>query len=275
MKETTAFSFAVLWAIFRRCRGLRVFPAKSEVGILLGVGLAVQLVGNLGSFWTMGKVGLVISIPTISGSQLLACALFGWLILGERVSFRTDVALGALLVALILLGFGAQAARDSLDSSGTTEAMVVLAVGVSLAVGVVYAVMSIAMRRSMNASVEKCAILFLISGMGVSTMWPLSFYREGLPAMLATPPRALTWMAAASFFNLLGFLGFTKGLQLTTVVHANFLNASQVALLAVVGMAFFAEPINPWLVFGVMTTLLGIMLIDRPPEAAEVVETTV
>jgi drug/metabolite transporter (DMT)-like permease len=127
----------------------------------------------------------------------------------------------------------------------------------------------------MNRSVQQCAILFFISGMGFTTMWPLSIYRAGLPGLLATPSAALAWMAAASVFNLAGFLGFAKGLQLTTVVHANFLNASQVALLAVAGMAFFGEPKNPWLIFGVMTTLVGILLIDRPPEAVEVVETTV
>jgi drug/metabolite transporter (DMT)-like permease len=273
-KETTAFSFAVVWAVFRSLRGLRVFPAKKEIFILLAVGLAVQLIGNLGSFWTMGKIGLVISIPTNSGAQLLFSALFGWLILRERVSRRTGVALGALTVALVFLGFGAQAVKESLNSSGTSNAIVALAVAVSLAVGVTYAVMSIAMRRSMNQSVEQCAILFCIAGMGVTTMWSLSVSRLGLSAVLATPPEALRWMAAASFFNLIGFLGFAKGLQLTTVVHANFLNASQVALLAVVGMAFFREPVSPWLVLGIVMTLAGIVLIDQPPEN-EVVETTV
>ncbi|MCC6126642.1 MAG: DMT family transporter [Pirellulales bacterium] len=274
-KETAAFSFAVGWALFRRRRGLPVFPPRIEIGILILVGLAVQLIGNLGSFWTMGKIGLVIAIPTNSGSQLLTCALFGWLILGERVSFRSGVALGALMIALVLLGLGAEAARGSLTPSDPAGATVPLAVCVSLAVGVVYAAMSIAMRRSMNRSVERCAILFFISGVGIATMWPLSFFRLGLSGMAATSSQALAWMLAASFFNLVGFLGFAKGLQLTTVVHANFLNATQVALLAVAGMAFFHEPNNPWLIFGVLTTLLGILLIDRPPEAVDVVETTV
>jgi drug/metabolite transporter (DMT)-like permease len=273
-KETTAFSFAILWALFRRFRGLRVFPAKKEILILVAVGLAVQLIGNLGSFWTMGKVGLVISIPTNSGSQLLFSALFGWLILRERVSRRTGVALGALMLALVFLGLGAQAAKDVLCPPGSNAAIIAVAVGVSLAVGITYAVMSIAMRRSMNKAVSQCAILFFISGMGISTMWSLSLYRVGVSAMIATPPDALGWMAAASFFNLIGFLGFAKGLELTTVVHANFLNASQVALLAIAGMAFFREPVNPWLVLGIVITLVGIVLIDQPPED-EVVETTV
>jgi drug/metabolite transporter (DMT)-like permease len=275
IKETVAFSFAVAWALSRYRGGLPVFPSKREIGILILVALAVQLIGNVGSLWAMGKVGLVIAIPTNSGSQLLTCALFGWLILGERVTFRSGIALGALMIALVLLGFGADAARGSLSPSNSAAAMVGLAVSVSLLVGVVYAAMSIAMRRAMNQSVEACAILFFFSGIGVTTMWPLSVYHEGLSGMISTPPDVFAWMLAASFFNLVGFLSFAKGLQLTTVVHANFLNASQVALLALAGMTFFQEPKNPWLILGVMVTLVGIMLIDRPPEAVEVVETTV
>ena len=54
-------------------------------------------------------------------------------------------------------------------------------------------------------------------------------------------------MAAAGVFNLIGFLGLIYGLQRTTVVHANVVNASQVAMAAVAGMALFHEPPNPWL----------------------------
>ena len=110
--------------------------------------------------------------------------------------------------------------------------------------------------------------------MGMLTLWPMSFLQVGTASMLATPPKALAWMLAAGVFNLIGFLGIAKGLELTTVVHANVLNASQVAMCAVVGMAFFQESGSSWLISGVILTLLGIMLIDRPPTAAETVETS-
>ena len=275
VKETVAFSFAVGWALVLRRRGSPVFPAKRDVGILLLVALAVQLIGNVGTLWSMGKIGLVIATPTSYSSQLFTCALFGWFVLGEKVLLRSGVSLGMLTIALVLLSIGVKVARSSLDPTDADATTLVLAVGLSLLVGVVYAVMSIAMRHSMNRAVEQCAILFFMSGVGVSTMWPLSFYHAGLSGLLATPCNALAWMLAASFFNLVGFLAFTKGLHLTTVIHANFFNASQVALLAVAGMTFFAEPRNAWLICGVLMTLLGIMLIDRPPEAAEVVETPV
>ena len=87
--------------------------------------------------------------------------------------------------------------------------------------------------------------------------------------MLQTPPEHFAWMYAAGFFNLLGFVAIIKGLQLTTVVHANVVNASQVALAAIAGILLFNEPRNPWLILGVGLTALGVVLIDRPSEAVE------
>ena len=81
---------------------------------------------------------------------------------------------------------------------------------------------------------------------------------------MSTTGEQIAWMVAAGFFNLLGFIGFTKGLHLTTVVHANVLSASQVAMAAVAGILVFQESPNLWLLLGVGLTLLGIFLIDRP-----------
>ena len=76
-------------------------------------------------------------------------------------------------------------------------------------------------------------------------------------------------MAAAGVFNLIGFLALIHGLQRTTVVHANVVNASQVAMAALAGMALFHEPPNPWVLLGVGLTIVGIVWIDRPAEAVE------
>jgi drug/metabolite transporter (DMT)-like permease len=104
-----------------------------------------------------------------------------------------------------------------------------------------------------------------VAGTGVVTMWPLSFYRMGAAAMLDTVSTpAFLWLIAASAFNLIGFFGFAKGLQLTSIVHASVLNASQVAMSAVVGMIYFHEPRNFWLALGIIVTVFGITLIDRP-----------
>jgi drug/metabolite transporter, DME family len=82
----------------------------------------------------------------------------------------------------------------------------------------------------------------------------------------------LRWMYASGAFNLIGFLAITKGLQLTTVVHANVLNASQVALASLAGILWFEEPITAWLAGGVGLTIAGIALVDRPLSDAELAD---
>ncbi len=276
IKESMAWMFAGFCILVQVLRGSFALPAKKEVAILIAVGLAVQFVGNLGLLWSMGKIGLAVSIPTNSGTQLLICALFGRIILGERVTFRSAMALGMLIVALVLLGFGAEAAGRAMAAADSpmVPKTIALAVAASCLAGVVYAGLSIAMRRSANIALPQTTLLFIVAGMGVAAMWPLSFYRVGAAGLLATPPKTFAWMLSAGVFNLIGFFGFAKGLQLTSVVHASVLNASQVAMCAVVGMIYFQEPQNPWLLLGVFTTIFGIMLMDRPP-AADTVEVMV
>jgi drug/metabolite transporter, DME family len=272
-KESMAFSFAVLWMIWRVFRRLPVFPPLKEAGILLGVGLAVQFIGNLGFLWALGKIGLVVTIPANYGMQLLSSAVFGRLILGEKVTFRSAFALGLLLAALVFLGFGAETTGKAATTPDTPShsTTIFLAVAAASLAGVVFSGLSIAIRRCSKVAVEQSALLFLVAGMGVVALSPLSLYRYGLDGLLAIPSNAYSWMLAAGFFNVIGFLGIAKGLQLTTVVHASMLNASQVAMSAVAGILCFREAVNPWVIFGVVVTVVGILLIDRPP-ADEAVE---
>jgi drug/metabolite transporter (DMT)-like permease len=183
-----------------------------------------------------------------------------------------------LIIALVFLGFGADAAGrvSKADNSPSLPATVAFAVASSCMAGTVFASLSIAMRRSSNLRIAQSTLLFIVAGMGVMTMWPISIYRMGFEGMLTTTPQAWFWLLGAGFFNLIGFFGIAKGLQLTTVVHASVLNASQVAMAAVIGMTCFSksEPWNSWLILGVAMTLLGIMLIDRPP-ASDTVEVMV
>jgi drug/metabolite transporter, DME family len=277
IKESMACLFAGFCILWKAFRGLPIFPPKREVGILIAVGLVVQLIGNLGMLWAMGKIGLAVTIPTNSGIQLLVCALFGRIILGEHVTFRSAMALGLLMIALVLLGLGAEAAGRAMASvdSPSISTTIALAVAASCLAGVSYASLSISMRRSSNLQIAQSTLLFIVAGIGVATMWPISCYRMGVTGMLATfSSSTFVWMFGAGVFNLIGFFGFAKGLQLTSVVHASVLNASQVAMSAVVGIICFQEPRNPWLVLGVIVTLLGILLIDRPP-ASDTVEVMV
>ena len=138
------------------------------------------------------------------------------------------------------------------------------AVAVACVAGAAYALLSIAIRHTMNAATQQSTLMFIITGIGTITLGPISIHRLGFDGLLATSGEQLAWLLAAGIFNLLGFIGFTKGLHLTTVLHANVLSASQVAMAAVAGILIFQESPNSWLLAGVALTVSGIFLIDRP-----------
>ena len=226
--------------IYRAVRGLKVFPPVKILYILLLAGLVDQLLGNLGWQWAVGIVGLAVTVPAVFGLMIIGGAIFGRLILGEKVTPRSMAAIGLLLVSLlILLSLGAESAgRASADSSqaaiadsGTqsNKILAAKAVAVACVAGAAYALLSIAIRHTMNAATQQSTLMFIITGIGTITLGPMSIHRLGFDGLLATSGEQLAWLLAAGIFNLLGFIGFTKGLHLTTVLHANVLSASQVA----------------------------------------------
>jgi len=269
-KELVTVLAAGPWLLVAACRGRRVLPSWRTVAALLLVGLAVQLAGNLASQWAYGKVGLAIVIAANVGTTLIASALMGRLFLGERVSLRSAGALAMLLGSLGLLAMGAEAAGRQV-SPASDAWLIAAAVAAACGAGVVYAVLSITIRHTVTRTTRVSVLVFAITLMGVVSLGPLSVYRLGVEHLLQTPPEHFALMYAAGTFNLIGFLAITKGLQLTTVVHANVLNASQVALAAVAGVLYFCEPANPWLLLGIGLTILGLIVIDRPSDAAETV----
>jgi len=270
------------WLLYQTFRGTPVLPRHPEgtrlLALLVLVGLANQVGANLGLQWALGVVGLAVSTPVVFGVMLTASALLGLGFLGERVSRRSILAIGLLLAALVLLGAATyatcpgdtpQAAQASSgpDSRLAGPLLLALGIGAPCLAGAIYAVLTTTIRHAVTSAVPIGTIVFITTLMGVLSLGPLSAYRLGAPQLLATPPEQIAWMAAAGTLNLIAFLAITKGLQLTTVVHANVLNASQVAMAAVAGTVIFAEPRTPWLLVGVGLTILGVVLIDRPEQA--------
>jgi DME family drug/metabolite transporter len=253
------------WLICRALRGQTVFPSKRSLLILIVVGLGVQLIGNLGMQWSLGVVGIAVAVTAVFGFMLTVSAALGRVLLGELVSRRSVIALGILLVGLVLLGMSSWSIGKAICPEATST-LIFLGVAAACMSGAIYATLTISIRHAVTGSTRPDAIVFIITMVGVLTLGPVSVAWEGLSGLAATPVEQYYWMAAAGVFNLIGFLAITKGLELTTVVHANVLNASQVALASVAGILIFKEDPNPWLVLGIVATIIGIVLIDRPKD---------
>ena len=252
--------------------GPPALPGGRTLFWLVSVGLVVETVGNVGAQWSLGIVGLAVSVPAQFGLMITAGGGAG---LGG--AGRTGlVAFGGGHGAVDYRASAARAGRRGrrpLDRRPRAvppgPLLLLLAVGAAGLAGAVYALLSTVIRHSVTRTTTPSAVAFLVPLMATLTLGPLCVERFGAASLLNTPREQLLLLAAAGVFNLIGFLGLIHGLQRTTVVHANVVNASQVAMAALAGMALFHEAPNPWVLLGVGLTILGIVWIDRPAEAIE------
>jgi drug/metabolite transporter (DMT)-like permease len=270
-KEMVAVWVAGPWLLVQLLRGTIRRPPPRTLGMLVLVGLAVQLGGNVGVQWALGVIGLALVIPVNVGTMLVSSALLGRLLLGERLSLRSVAAMGLLVVAVGLLGQGAGASAPVAQSAVTAHWGIVC-VALACIAGVIYALFSIAIRHCVTGGTHMTIVVLVVTATGGLTLGPLSLARLGVGPLLGTPWLHLAWMLAAGVCNLAGFLAIARALQLTTVVHANMMNSSQVALAAVAGIVLFGERANVWLVSGVLLTIVGILMIGRPTSQEVVVE---
>ena len=252
----------LLWRTWRRRSG---FPAGWPLAILIAVGLATELIGNIGVQWGYEIVGLAVMVPSYTGVILVATTFLGGLLLGEHVSARNLAAVGLLIFALLLLGIAS--AR-----TGTTRAVlppasplaVAAAILMAGAAGIVFSLLGIAIRHCVSGATSHLAVVVIITGTGVLSLGPLSFYSAGAARLMATPWQQYAIMFAAGICNLVAFLALVRGLHLTTVLHVNMINAGQVAIAALAGVLFFGENCNTWLVAGVGLMIVGIFAFGAP-----------
>jgi drug/metabolite transporter (DMT)-like permease len=250
-------------------RGRPVLPPLRTLGFLALVGLAVELVANVGMQWALGIVGLAVQIPIDFGVMLIVSALLGSKLLREPNSGRTVAALSLLLLSVVLLGCSAGAASRKVASpagAAPNAAILSAAVAVVCLAGAVYAVAGIAIRACVTRGVSLGVVVFMISVMAPLCLGPISVFRLGLRPLLETPLEQYGWMIGGGLFSVAGFLAVCKGFHVATVLRVNMLNASQVAMAAVAGVVLFQELLSPWLIVGVALTLAGIFLMDGPPE---------
>ncbi len=91
------------WLVWQQLRGQSVFPSLGILLMLACTGTATQLLGNVNVQWSYGVVGLAVVMPAVFASMLMASALLGYLLLGERITWRAACAVGILVVAIVFL----------------------------------------------------------------------------------------------------------------------------------------------------------------------------
>ncbi len=265
LKETTAVVVLGPWLLWQYLRGSRPACHPRILLMLFAAAIAVQLVGNLGVQWAYGIVGLVVSLPMIFGAILIGSVIMGTLLFKEILGRRSIVAIAAVAVSIVLLSVGATTQNGvTTDSAGLLlTSLAIAAAGLG---GTVYAVMGAVLRYAANARISVPGIVVIVTGTGTLTLGTVCLIRLGPTELLATDRTMLAWVIASGLCNMVAFSLITKGIQLTTLAHANVLNASQVALGALAGVLLFHEPYNTWVLGGLFLTILGIGMFGDPRE---------
>lgn len=266
VKETVSVAVVGPWLLWQIGRG-RFGPVPRRAFLVLVLaGLGVQLGGNLSQQAAFGVVGLAICMPVAFGVMLAGSAVIDAVVFRESLPVRSLVAVSLVIASIALLSVAVAGQGPAPESSATASHLPLVLLGMMLAclTGIAFAGLGGAIRFAAGAGVPVAVTVVVVTGTGMISLGLLSLLRLGPATLLATDRTALAWMIASGLFNLAGFALITKGLQLTTLVHANVLNASQVALGAAAGILLFHEPYNAGLLCGIALTVAGITLFGHP-----------
>jgi drug/metabolite transporter, DME family len=263
-KEALTAACVGLWLAYGASRARVLFPGwRTTIGLVV-VGALTQTVATLPLLWAMAVVGLAITITLSLGASLVTSAVLGRVVLGERVSLQSLMAIGLLVVAVGFLTFGAQGPAETLPSAPSYSPLTVLLATVLASLsGVIYGLLNVSVRRSVTRGVSSGFVALIIPMMGVVCLGPACFWKLGAGDVLDASVADILVMLLAGFLNVVAWFAFIKGLQTTSVVNANVLTAGQVAMAAVAGILFFEEAVSPALLAGVVMTMAGMMSIGR------------
>jgi drug/metabolite transporter (DMT)-like permease len=246
--------------LLRIFRGQSLVASNGHVLWLLVTGIFTQIFGNVLFQWSLGIIGLALSVPLLFGSMIIGSAAIGKLFLKEHVSRATLISILFLMVAVTVLTLGAQAEVGALNLSEQKVGLVTLAVLGNMISGFAYSTLGAVMRRGMKAGMSIEMTLILLSVIGFISLASWSVWQYGPSYISAVSFADYQKMLFAGVLNALAFYALANALQHLNVVYVHLINASQAAMAAIAGVMIFSEPLTWYLVVGILLTATGLLL---------------
>lgn len=239
------------------------WPGWRCIGILVFAGFVTQLGGNVPVLWSFSVIGMSVAVPIFIGMNLVGSAILGRIVLKEPVCVRTMCAIGLLVVSVVLLNLGDSNAPDL---KKTSWEMQLLGTGASILGGFCFAVMTVSIRYALLTGESSLAskfwtVVLMIPAAGTYILGPILLLRWFWGSF---PPVSIehgTQMLAAGLVNFISFFLLSKGLRMVPVVLVNITNTTQVAMGALLGIFLFHETLSTWLIAGLLTAMVGVILI--------------
>jgi drug/metabolite transporter, DME family len=223
-------------------------------------GFFMQFGGNISFQYAMSFGGLALTVPMCFCTLILAGALGGRLLLGERISHRAMIAMWLLMTAVIVLSQGAGEAASSMraNASWSDTLRAVCFSGLS---GLCYGFGGISIRRSVTGTGTIASTIAPLSTIGVIGPGLIAWWQMGTAGLGDVGWSMHSTLLAAGAFNAIGFFFVGAAMARLPVVRVNLINASQTAMCALGGILFYGEPATWWIGAGTGLTMLSLAIL--------------
>lgn len=270
---TVAAAIAVL--AYKAMRGTTKWPSPRMTVALLAAGTVMQLLGNVGFQWGLALGGMAFTVPVSQASLLISGAVLGVIWIGERVSRRSVAAMAVLIAAICLLTLDADQIAESVTGQGGTK-LILLTVAMGLAAGFGWGQAGVVIRQAAKSGVSTAVTILLLSSTAIIVLGGGVLARQGADWIVQRTSAREFWISmVAGGFTSIAFFALTAALKHISIVRANLINASQIALTSLAGVWLFNEPMTRWMVIGTGLTIGGLLLMDRPREGEQADTTTI
>jgi drug/metabolite transporter (DMT)-like permease len=276
LKAVPTVAVALLILGIQSRRGSIVWPSRRMMIALIASGTAMQILGNLGFQWGLARGGMTLTVPLSQATLLISGAVLGVVAIGEHVSRRSSLAMSVLILAICLLSIDADpmgnAAADQLKAAGAAGqgggGGILLTVALGLAAGIGWGQAGVVIRQVAKSGVSTAVTILLLSSTAIFVLGGGVLVRQGPGWILEQTSAKEFWIAmVAGAFTSLAFFALTMALKHISIVRANLINASQIALTSLAGFVLFDEPMTRLMIIGTGLTIGGLLLMDRPAEA--------
>ncbi len=233
----------------------------AKLALFVGSGL-VSVVGTFAFFFALNVGGVNVAVPVLQ-TQLVWGALFGWLLMGERVTLRGMAGMGVTLAGLVVLAVGQSRGQPVSDAwfLGMLLALVpALAWGLS---GVVW-------RRGQSHGVGRSAGMTVHYGTSVLTSFLFLAVSGQLGVYRTIRPEDLTALVASGVFaGVIASYAMFSALKLLPAATVFVLNGLTPMLTALGGAWFLGEYVNGLAWFGIGLTSAGVVAFQLLGAAAK------
>ena len=212
-----------------------------------------SVVGTFAFFFALNIGGVNIAVPVLQ-TQIIWGALFGWLLLHERVTQRGVMGIAVTLAGLAVLTLGQSRGVPVSDSwfwGLLLAAIPALAWGFS---GVIW-------RRGQHLGVERSTGITVHYGISVIVSLLFLLFSGQLDIYENVSPRSLTWLALSGVFGgVIAVYSMFSAMRHLPAANVFVLNGAIPVTSALGGALFLGEYVNGLMWLGIFLASVGVVL---------------